>query len=152
MDDCKIRTAGLDDVAAVLAFWTAAAEGTSITDDPDGVALLITRDPGALLIAEAPDGGIAGTLIAGFDGWRCSLYRLAVDPALRRRGIARLLLAAAEDRFAELGGRRLDAMVLDRNEAGRATWAAAGYTPDDSWTRWTRTLRPAAPAEARHAR
>jgi hypothetical protein len=39
-------------------------------------------------------------------------------------------------------------MVLDRNESGRATWAAAGYTPDDSWTRWTRTLHPAVPAPA----
>lgn len=32
-------------------FWRAAAEGTSISDDPDGVRILMERDPEALLLA-----------------------------------------------------------------------------------------------------
>lgn len=140
MDDLRIRAAVAADVGAVLAFWQGAAEGTSISDDPAGVARLVERDPEALLLAERAGGELVGTVIAGFDGWRCHLYRLAVHPEHRRRGIGGALLRAAEERFVRLGGRRADAMVLDRNELGRAAWRAAEYGPEEQWTRWVKPL------------
>ncbi|MFE9825887.1 hypothetical protein ACFYSH_27765 [Streptomyces sp. NPDC005791] len=63
MTDLDIRCAALSDIDDVLRFWREAAEGASITDDHDGVARLIMRDPQALLLAER-DGRIAGTVIA----------------------------------------------------------------------------------------
>jgi len=139
MSDLHIRPAVLADVPAVLAFWQAAAEGTSISDDEAGVARLIARDPQALLLAER-DGTLVGSVIAGFDGWRCHLYRLAVHPEARRQGVARSLLDAAEQRFAALGGRRGDAMVLERNERAQHAWQAAGYAREEQWRRWTKPL------------
>ncbi|MEW2572189.1 GNAT family N-acetyltransferase [Streptomyces sp. NPDC047070] len=139
MSDLRIRAAVPDDLDAVLAFWRTAAEGTSISDDRDGVERLVARDPEALILAER-DGELVGTVVAGFDGWRCHLYRLAVDPARRRQGIGSALLAAAEDRFVTLGGRRGDAMVLARNETAHHAWRAAGYAPEEHWRRWVKPL------------
>ncbi|MEU6733620.1 GNAT family N-acetyltransferase [Streptomyces physcomitrii] len=139
METPHIRPATRPDIDAVLRFWREAAEGTSISDDAEGLTRLLTRDPGALLLAER-EGSVAGTVIAGFDGWRCHLYRLAVAPAYRRQGIARALLAAAEARFTALGGRRGDAMVLRDNARAQHAWRAAGYGPEEHWRRWVKPL------------
>ncbi|MFE1931738.1 GNAT family N-acetyltransferase [Streptomyces sp. NPDC056669] len=141
MNDLRIRAAAPADLDTVLAFWKEAAEGTSISDDRDGVARLLDRDPESLLLAER-DGELAGTVIAGFDGWRCHLYRLAVHPGHRRRGVATALLAAAEQRFTALGGRRGDAMVLNENGLAHRAWGAAGYERQPQWSRWVKPLSP----------
>jgi len=140
MIDYEIRPARPDEAAAVLEFWRSAAEGTSISDDPNGVRILIERDPEALLLAVEGE-SVVGSVIAGFDGWRCHLYRLAVAPDRRRQGIGSALLEAAHRRFESFGGRRADAMVLERNEAGQRTWSAAGYEREDQWRRWVKPLR-----------
>ncbi|MFB7363534.1 GNAT family N-acetyltransferase [Streptomyces hydrogenans] len=137
MIDIQIRAATPTDADAVLAFWREAAEGTSISDDVDGVKRLLDRDPEALILAVDGD-LIVGSVIAGWDGWRASLYRLAVLPSHRRRGISKTLLRAAEERFATLGGRRADAMVLEANERAHQAWTAAGYARQDTWRRWVK--------------
>jgi ribosomal protein S18 acetylase RimI-like enzyme len=142
------RTARADDVAAVLAFWASAAEnGDRPADSADAVRALLARDPAALLLAVEPDGAapagerVVGTLVAGWDGWRAHLYRLAVASDRRGLGIARALVAQAESRFAAFGAGRVDAMVLDENDAGGTAWTALGYTRQRTWSRWVRPLR-----------
>ncbi|MDX2291279.1 MULTISPECIES: GNAT family N-acetyltransferase [Streptomyces] len=135
--DIEMRAAVPSDAESVLAFWRESAEGTSISDDVDGVRRLLDRDPEALILAVDGD-RIVGSVIAGWDGWRASLYRLAVLPSYRRRGLSKALLQAAEDRFAALGGRRADAMVLEVNERAQRAWEAAGYARQDQWRRWVK--------------
>ena len=128
------------DAEAVLEFWSRAAEDSGRpSDDAGALHRLITRDPRALELAL--DGEtLVGTLLSGFDGWRCALYRLAVHPLHRGEGIARTLLEHAEQRFVELGATRATAMVLDENELGGGFWRARGYAPQAEWSRWVKTL------------
>src|ERR1700722_2589808 len=120
-----LRPATPDDVAPVLAFWLRAAEPTS-TDSAEALAGLLRHDPGALIVAEA-DGRIVGSVIAGWDGWRGAIYRLAVAPEHRRRGLGQSLLRAAEERLAALGGRRLHAIVMEANTNAVAFWDATDW-------------------------
>jgi ribosomal protein S18 acetylase RimI-like enzyme len=132
-----IRTGGAGDVDAVLALWSSSAPRPGPTDDPSGLAILLDRDPSALIVAEA-NGRIVGSLVAGFDGWRANLYRLAVARPHRREGIARSLVAEAERRSAEAGARRMSALVLGSDEGAASFWRAAGYLHDPAMTRFVR--------------
>jgi ribosomal protein S18 acetylase RimI-like enzyme len=123
--DAQLRTAGPDDVAGVLAFWREAAQPTS-TDTADALAGLLRRDPDALIVAEV-GGGIVGSVIAGWDGWRGSIYRLAVAPDHRRHGLGRVLLRAAEDHLARLGARRSHAIVVGTSARAVAFWRATDW-------------------------
>lgn len=138
MTDAVVRSARAEEAEALLRFWALAGENAvRPTDEPDAVVRLVERDPEALIVAEV-DGRIVGTVIAGWDGWRANLYRLAVDPDTRGHGIGGLLLSSAENRLHTLGAERYCAMVLEDNDAGRAFWAANGYTRQDEWRRWVK--------------
>ncbi|GAA4596081.1 ribosomal protein S18 acetylase RimI-like enzyme [Actinoplanes octamycinicus] len=140
MGELILRAAEPADLPAVLAFWQVAAENDSRpVDTVEAAEALVARDPEALILA-VDDGAVVGTVIAGWDGWRCHLYRLAVAPDRRRAGIGGLLIAAAEDRLRALGGTRADAMVLDANERAHGIWAARGYRPQPEWSRWVKPL------------
>ena len=133
-----VRTATPADIARVLVLWHTAAENASRPPDTDvALVALFERDESALLVAESGD-QLVGTVIAGWDGWRGHLYRLAVHPERRREGVGRALLLAAEARLRGLGAQRFDAMVLHDNELGSRLWSAAGYRRQGDWDRWVK--------------
>ena len=110
-----LRPAGADDIDEILTFWSEATSEPSSTDDADGIGALLDRAPGALVVA-IDNGAIVGTVIAGWDGWRGALYRLAVAPAHRRRGIASALVNEAER---HLRRARCAPHAPDRQHGGR---------------------------------
>ena len=82
------------------------------------------RDPGP-----GAGGRLVGTMVAGWDGWRGNLYRLAVLP-LR-------LVAEAERRLAEKGAIRPSALVMSGHDP-----AVACGSPPATPTTPGRPLRP----------
>jgi ribosomal protein S18 acetylase RimI-like enzyme len=137
----ELRAASVADVGRLLELWRVAAENDARpADTPEAVRALIRRDGDALILAEY-DAELIGSVIAGWDGWRYHLYRLAVRPDWRRRGVATALLEAAEARFRTLGAARADAMVLARNDVGQRLWQATGYQEQANWRRWVKTLQ-----------
>ena len=139
-EQLTLRAARPTELVKILEFWQRAAENDNRpVDTGAAVEALVRRDPEALILA-VDDGEIVGTVIAGWDGWRCHLYRLAVAPHRRRAGIGGRLIAAAEERFRRLGATRVDAMVLDANDGAHGAWAAHGYRRQDEWSRWVKPL------------
>jgi ribosomal protein S18 acetylase RimI-like enzyme len=144
--DFVLRAAAPADAGDLVALWQEAAENSRRPPDTaEAVAALLGRDPEAVILAEH-DGVLIGSVIAGWDGWRYHLYRLAVRPGWRRRGVGAALLSAAERRLADLGATRIDAMVLDDNDLGQNLWRASGYHRQDDWRRWIKALLGAVPA------
>ncbi|MBS1679660.1 MAG: GNAT family N-acetyltransferase [Actinobacteria bacterium] len=134
-----LRNGRTDDVDAVLALWRRAEASPSSTESAADVLGLLERDPDALILAEA-GGEIVGSLIVGWDGWRATFYRLAVDPGHRRRGLAGTLVREGEKRLAALGARRLNAIAESHKPAAMAFWASAGYELQTSRSRFVKNL------------
>jgi ribosomal protein S18 acetylase RimI-like enzyme len=133
-----IRAATRADIPAVSDLFARERSGAAVTEDTSE-ALTLAIDLGALLLAEV-DGELAGTLIAGWDGWRGNLYRLVVEPSLRRRGIGRALVEAGEKRLRGLGARRVTALVGRDEDGAAAFWEATGYSDDPKVRRFVRNL------------
>src|SRR5438046_805909 len=135
----ELRSATVDDIAAVLALWRDAGAEPSATDDEAGVRALLEHDPDALIVADQ-DGQIVGTAVAAWDGWRGSLYRLVVNPAWRRQRIAVALTGQAEHRLRRKGVRRIALIVVSSEPAAMAFWRSCGFLEQTERSRFIKNL------------
>jgi ribosomal protein S18 acetylase RimI-like enzyme len=126
-----IRAARRDECDAVLQLWQRAGTLPTVSDDAHSLLRVIDATHATLLLAHDDAGALAGTVIAGWDGWRGTLYRLAVAPEHRRRGLARLLVEAAVGWHRQRGAPRV-VLYTHRSEAPAiAFWrslSAIGFT------------------------
>lgn len=135
--ELTIRPARREELGAVLDLWRSAEAEPTRTDDLESLSGLFERDPGALLVAEEA-GELVGTVIGAFDGWRGSIYRLAVRPDARHRGVAGRLVEAAAHHLDELGARRSGALVHQSNPHASGFWRTTGWEEQDDWLRFAR--------------
>lgn len=132
-----IRTGQLSDVDAVLSLWAAAGAEPTHTDDAKSVAKLITHDPLALMVAEGKD-HLVGSVIAAWDGWRGSIYRLVVTPSHHRLGLGTRLLHTAEARLSAAGAVRLQAIVVDTEPTAMGFWRTSGWERQENRLRFVK--------------
>ena len=134
-----IRECRPEEAEAVLLLWAQADATPSVTDTADQLRRSIHSGAALVLLAEIA-GRIVGSVIGGFDGWRGNLYRLAVHPEYRRRGIASALVREAEHRLVEAGAARITALVEREHAEAMAFWQAAGHAPDNRMVRYVRNF------------
>lgn len=129
MNAVQILPMRIEDYEAVVALWNA-AEGVHVRecDSREGVARHLARNPGLSVTAWA-DGQVVGAVMCGHDGRRGVLYHLAVDPAWRRRGVARRMVERCREGLAGEGIEHCFLFVLTENESGRRFWESMGWEP-----------------------
>jgi ribosomal protein S18 acetylase RimI-like enzyme len=126
-----IRTYQDTDYAAVAALWNVVFPNDPPWNEP---AELIRRkqsvQPNLFWIAQDGD-EIVGTVLAGYDGVRGWIYHLAVDPAKRRKGTARLLMRTAEDALEALGCPKINLQVRMNNTGVVDFYKMIGYAVEE---------------------
>jgi ribosomal protein S18 acetylase RimI-like enzyme len=136
-DAVSIRAATISDIDGILRLWESEGVPRSSTDNSEAVRLLVEHPTSSLLVAHDGE-AVVGSLVVGWDGWRGELYRLAVAPTHRRRGVARELVRRGERLLLELGAQRLNVLVLRDDTVARSFWTSVGYILDDRTSRYVR--------------
>jgi ribosomal protein S18 acetylase RimI-like enzyme len=127
MDGLDIRPFADGDEAAVVALWQGAFPDRRPWSTPAAYLARKRRTQAELLLVGVHDAGLVGAVAAGYDGVRGWLYHLAVDPAVRRRGIGAALVRAAEQRLAALGCPKVNLQVMPHNDAVVSFYERLGY-------------------------
>jgi ribosomal protein S18 acetylase RimI-like enzyme len=137
----NVRRCRPNEASAVLDLWAEARSGHARKPDhlDDVMQLIEAESPAALLVAESA-GEIVGALIAGWDGWRGNMYRLAVRDEHRREGVGLALTRAGEDYLRQRGVHRVTVLVAFDDHAAGEFWDAAGYPTDREIGRRVRNL------------
>jgi ribosomal protein S18 acetylase RimI-like enzyme len=139
MAEVELRACQIDDIEAVLGLWRRAGVVPLPTDRPDALHRRLERDPELFVLAwDGPT--LVGSLMGGWDGFRGQMYRLAVDPGYRRRGIARALVDAVELELRRRGCERITSLVFKDEPGAPEFWRDVGYVPDPRIERHAKDL------------
>lgn len=135
-----IRPCRPEEADALLDLWHRADATPSPTDTPEQIGEVI-RDAAAAVLVAVDRGLLVGSVIGAWDGWRGNIYRLAVLPSYRRRGIARALVAEVERQLADRGARRISALVEHDHPWAVGFWDSQ-YEPDLRLIRYVKKIEP----------
>ncbi len=120
---CSIGPEHMDEV---LALWSKTDLWAHAGEDCAFIARALERNRG-LAVGYRVAGEVVGTAIGAFDGFRGWVYRVAVHPDHRRRGIASALVTKVENRLETAGVRQVNLMVYKPNAKAHALYAKLGY-------------------------
>ncbi|GBC60515.1 GNAT family acetyltransferase [Desulfonema ishimotonii] len=84
-----------------------------------------------LFLVGISDGKIIASVMGGYDGHRGWINYLAVDPEYQRKGLARQIMAAAEQRIRGKGCPKINLQVRAANNAVIRFYEAMGYRDDN---------------------
>ena len=129
MSEVELRNCLASDVDAVLELWRRADAVPRPTDRADALLKRVAYGDDLFVLAVA-EGRVIGSLIGAWDGWRGGLYRLAVDPEYRRRGIATRLVREVESRLKRAGAERVPIRVFFGEPGAVEFWESVGYRPE----------------------
>ena len=134
-----IRAFELADTEAVVSLWQLTGLTRPWNNPYQDIHRKLKVQPELFLVAV--DGRvIVGSVMAGYDGHRGWLYYLASAPDRRGEGIARRLVAEAEERLTAMGCPKVQLMVRPENGIARGFYDALGYEPFETWNTGKRLI------------
>ena len=116
----------LADYEGVAAVWEAVGMWPHIGEDRAWYEAALQRNPGCGFVWRHA-GRIVATVIASWDGFRGSIFHLAVLESHRNRGLGSALLAAAEKKLKDMGIFQINIMVYEQNGFAESLYCRRGY-------------------------
>jgi ribosomal protein S18 acetylase RimI-like enzyme len=126
----EIRPFAEADSDALIALWERSGLLRPWNDPRKDIARKLRVQPELFLVGVV-DGRVVATVMAGYEGHRGWINYLAVDPGLRRGGLGKAMMAAAEKRLGLLGCPKVNLQIRRGNEDVVAFYARLGYVEDD---------------------
>src|SRR3954471_23660433 len=125
-----IRPFQLDDQAAVIELWRRCSLLRPQNDPVKDIVrkLKVQRN---LFLVGVVDGAIVASVMASYDGHRCWVNYLAVDPSHQRRGFGRAIMAEVERLVRERGCPKINLQVRSTNADVIAFYKSIGFAVDD---------------------
>ena len=145
-----IRPVTAADYDRIYALWNSTEQSrralNPVDDSREGIARYLKRNPATCFLA-CTDGDreAVGVILTGHDGRRGMIHHMCVHPSYRRRGIARLLVQAAEEALRREGISKVFGLVFKDNEAANAFWESQGYTLRTNLNYRNKSLDPNVP-------
>ena len=124
---------GTDDYDRLLSLWQQAGLHSLRPQGRDSREAIARQLESGLqtIIGLEVDGRLVGAIVTTHDGRKGWLNRLAVVPDMRRRGYARRLIEAGEERLHEQGMQVVAALVESDTPASLVLFRRAGYVEID---------------------
>ena len=120
------------DRAGVIELWAAVFPGDPAhNQSTDMIDRKLRVQPELFLVARDAD-VVVGTVMAGYDGVRGWIHRLAVRESSQRLGVGKALLRAAEAGLARMGCPKVNLQIRVANASVVAFYRSAGYEVDDN--------------------
>jgi ribosomal protein S18 acetylase RimI-like enzyme len=84
-----------------------------------------------LLLVAVESGSVVGSIMAGYDGHRGWISRIAVSQSSQRQGIGEALIQEAEKRLAALGCVKVNLQLAASNAAVLGFYQSLGYSVEE---------------------
>lgn len=152
--DIKVRAYRKGDLNDVIALWRRCGLVYPWNDPATDLALATDSKQTAIYVATRRE-RLVGSVMVGHDGHRGWLYYLGVDPKVRGRGIARMLVRRTEKWLIRQNVPKVQLIIRETNLDAGSFYARIGYHPNPCriMQRWLAKDRGAPePAGAEHGR
>jgi ribosomal protein S18 acetylase RimI-like enzyme len=126
-----VRTYESTDEQAVVALWREVFPDDPPHHDPLACIQLKIAEQRDLFFVATRGGEVVGTVMAGFDGHRGWLYRVAVSPKYQRQGIGTALLRRAESELIARGAPKINLQIRTTNGQIAAFYEQLGYVVEE---------------------
>ena len=112
-----------------MELWSKCGLAVPWNDPRKDIARKLCVSPELFLVGLA-EGRVVATVMAGYEGHRGWFNYLGVDPAIRRQGLGRAIVVAAEHLLTEQGCPKINLQVRDFNQGAIGFYRSLGYEVD----------------------
>ncbi|MEM9739741.1 MAG: GNAT family acetyltransferase [Pseudomonadota bacterium] len=129
--DTEFRTYQSGDEDGVLALWSDVFPDKTAWNAPKAVISRKRAVQPEFFYVATVERRVVGTIMAGYDGVRGWIHRLAVHPDHRRKGLASQLMHKAEHGLMDIGCPKLNLQVRASNMEVVQFYRALGYMVEE---------------------